>query len=227
MRIVPLIAIDGPAASGKSTAARRLAHKLRLPYLYTGAMYRALTWLAMKKGVDLRDTRALKRMATDMHVTFKTDAKGGVRVFLRGGTDVSEALQHPDVARNTSGFVASQMPVRQVLVARQRSYATSRGLVAEGRDCGSVIFPDAPFKFYVTADFTERVARRKRDLDKIGHRLAISVIARDMKRRDREDRERPGGALLIMPDAWIIDNTRKSSDETIEMMTRRIRPYAV
>ncbi len=221
-----LITMDGPAASGKSTIARKLAKALGLPYLYTGAMYRAVTWLALRRGIALDEERALARVAQRLKIRFRLLAKGAPRVFIEG-TEVTRALQHPDISRLTSSHVAMFRRVREALVGRQRRFLTRRGLVAEGRDCGSVIFPDAPYKFYLTATREVRALRRRRDLARVGIRIPLMRIRRELARRDREDQTRPLGALLPQPDAWIIDNTHLEQRETIARMLRRIGRVSV
>lgn len=222
MRLPLLVTIDGPAASGKTTITRKLAAALRVPYLYTGAMYRAVTWLAGRRGVRYDDERALERLAARLRIGFRTGGAGNVRVLV-GGRDVTRELQDPEVARRTSASVASFGRVRKRLVERQRRFFRGRGLVAEGRDMGSVVFPEAPYKFYLTASFEERVARRMSDLAGAGVRARLADVRRDLRRRDREDLARPGGALFAQPDAWIVDNTRLKQEETIGVMLRRIR----
>jgi cytidylate kinase len=217
-----LVVIDGPAGSGKSVITRRLAKALGVPFLYTGAMYRAVTLIALRRQVRLTDGPALVRIARSLDIRFRTGKDGRVRVLV-GGRDATTALNHPDISRLTSGHVANEPKVREALVERQRRYMTGRGLVAEGRDCASVVFPRAPYKFYLTASFAERVRRRFADLRKAGVAVELKRIRLDMARRDREDRGRATGALKVMPDAWVVDNTRMRQEETIAAMLRRIR----
>ena len=221
-RLPLLITIDGPAASGKTTITRKLAEALRVPYLYTGSMYRAVTWLAGRRRVRYTDERGLARLASRLRIGFRTVRGGDVRVLV-DGRDVTVALQDPAVARQTSASVASFPLVRKALVARQRRFFRGRGLVAEGRDMGSVVFPGAPYKFYLTASFEERVARRVTDLAEAGVRARRGDVERDLRRRDGEDAVRPGGALFAQPDAWIVDNSRLEQPQTIGVMLRRIR----
>ena len=220
-RLPLLVVIDGPAGSGKSVITRRLAKALKVPFLYTGAMYRAVTLRAVRRGVRLTDGPALVRIARSLDIRFRTGVDGRVRVLV-GGRDATAELNHPDISRLTSAHVANQVMVRRALVERQRRYLTGRGLVAEGRDCGSIVFPAAPYKFYLTASFAERVRRRYTDLRKAGVDVDLKRIRRDMARRDREDRGRATGALRVMPDAWVVDNTRLRQEQTIAAMLRRI-----
>jgi cytidylate kinase len=221
-RLPLLVVIDGPAGSGKSVLTRRLAKALGVPFLYTGAMYRAVTLMALRRRIRLTDGAGLVRIARSLDIRFREAADGKVRVCV-GGADSTEALNHPDISRNTSAHIANQLAVRRALVERQRNYLAGRGLVAEGRDCASVVFPSAPFKFYLTAAFDERVRRRFTDLRKAGIAVRLSRIRKDMARRDREDRGRAAGALIVMPDAWIVDNTGLTQEQSLAAMLGRIR----
>jgi len=222
-----LIVIDGPAASGKSTLARRMAWKLGLPFLSTGALYRAVTWFAITRGVKWGNSRALVRLARKIRPRFVVYRGGfGLKVML-GRRDILPELDGADVSRLTSAYTASDLAVRQAIVENARKYLTGRGLVAEGRDCGSVIFPEAPFKIFLTSDPAERARRRYHDLRKAGERISLRKLVRDMVRRDREDRTRKRGALVAMPDAWIVDNTFLQQHQTIRILLRRVRPDVV
>jgi len=222
----PLVTVDGPAASGKSTAARRLALALGVPYLYTGALYRAVTWLALRRGIPLRDARRVAALARRLRFRTRLGRDGRARHFL-GRLDVTGALASEEISRRTSAVTASHLEVRAAVVARSRRALTLRGLVAEGRDCGSVIFPAAPFKIFLTASVAERARRRWEELRRAGSRVALAVVRRDMARRDREDRERPVGAVRAEPDAWIVDNTGLRPEETLARMLRRVVGRAV
>jgi cytidylate kinase len=183
-------------------------------------MYRAVTWLARERRIRLNDENAVSRVARTIRMSFRK-GRGCNRVLVEG-RDVTRDLNDPEIARLTSACVASLRRVREALVERQRRFLDRRGLVAEGRDCGSVVFPNAPYKFYLTASLDERAARRKRDLAREGIVMSFSRIRRDLARREMEDKSRPMGALVVQPDAWIIDNTGIEQRETIRRMLRRI-----
>ncbi len=226
-RILPLIVVDGPAASGKSTLARRLAYRLGLPFVSTGAMYRAVTWLALRRGIDLGNEAALARLARKMRIRFVTRERGRILRILVDGTDATESLDSPDVARYTSSRIAMRESVRTAIVERTRRLLGPRGLVAEGRDCGSVIFPRAPYKFFITSLPEERARRRYQDLYRAGAKVSYRRLLADMRRRDREDRTRPRGALVAVPDAWVVDNTNLVQEQTLEIMEALTRGVMV
>lgn len=217
-----LVTLDGPAASGKSTIARKLARALKVPYLYTGMMYRALTWLARRKGVGFRDVPRLAALAGRLPIRFDFGRADAMRVFV-AGIDATGELQTPEISRITSTYIAPQVPIRKRLVALQRAYPAKRGLVAEGRDTGSVVFPNAPYKFFLTASLEVRARRREADLRRAGIMQPLAGIRRDLKRRDIEDATRKQGRLRAEPDCWVIDNSRIDVRETLERMLRRIR----
>jgi cytidylate kinase len=193
-----VIAIDGPAASGKSSVARALARRLGLVYVNTGAMYRAVTWLAVRKGVDTRQPEAVAGVLRAARMEFGVN--GTESSILIDGEDPSSQLSDPEVNANVS-LVAAVPAVREELVARQRDYAIEHDLVMEGRDIGSVVFPGTPYKFYVDASLEVRARRR-----------AAQGFTDDLAARDRIDSSRATSPLLIAQGARVID----SSDLTVE-----------
>ena len=225
--LTPLIVVDGPAASGKSTLARRLAEILGLPFFSTGAMYRAVTLEAMRRQIRLTDRRALVRIARRLRLKFRGNRWPSPMKIMCGGRDISGELDAPEISRNTSTFIANVPEVRRAIVEATRTHLTARGLVAEGRDCGSVIFPSAQWKFFMSSSFKARAYRRWKDLRRAGHRVSLKSLLDDMERRDREDRTRPKGALVAMNDAWMIDNSNLEQEETLRLMLGRIDPGAV
>lgn len=222
-----LVVVDGPASSGKSTLARKMAWRLGLPFLSTGSLYRAVTWLAMKRGIKWGDSRALVRIARAVRPRFVMSHGGAKLKVMLEGRDILPELDHPDISRFTSAYTASDLAVRRVIVENSRKYLTPRGLVAEGRDCGSVIFPGATFKLFLTSDPAERARRRYGDLVKAGKRISLRRLVADMVRRDREDRTRKKGALVAVPEAWIIDNTNLVQEQTLRLLLRRVDPHVV
>ena len=198
-----IVAIDGPAGAGKSTVAQSLAERLGLRYLDTGAMYRAVTWLALERGLDLEDEGALAELAGENPVTFE-----GERV-LAGGEDVTASIRTPEVDRIVS-TVARHPEVRRIMRARQRELAEAGDAVIEGRDIGTVVCPDADVKVYLVAEEAERARRRTADRPEIG----AEALATDLRLRDTRD----AAQMQPAPDAETIDTT----DLTVEEVVARI-----
>jgi CMP/dCMP kinase len=206
-----IVAIDGPAGSGKSTVARDLAQRLGFRYLDTGAMYRALTWLALEDGVALDDGPALGALALANPVVFE-----GNRVEVRG-EDVTEAIREPRIDRVVS-TVARHPEVRTVMKERQRELAEGGDAVIEGRDIGTVVCPDADVKVYLVADPGERARRRQADRPEIG----AEALATDLRLRD----ERDAAQMQAAPDAEQIDTTQLSVDEVLDRIERLVEARA-
>lgn len=202
-----VIAIDGPAGSGKSTIARLLAARLDLDHLDTGAMYRCVAFAALEAGIDPADADALAALAPTLTIAI------GDRVEV-DDKDATEAIRGPAVTRAVTA-VAANAAVRAELVRRQRQWAAERGGgVIEGRDIGTVVFPDAALKVYLTADEAERLRRRSIE--------AGEEVARDMARRDSADASRPLSPLLAAADALVIDTTGRSIDEIVAEVVAKL-----
>lgn len=214
------ITLDGPAGAGKSTAAKALAKRLGISYLDTGAMYRALTLKGLRGGIDLADENALAALARRTRIDFKEMPDGTLNVTL-DGVDVSREIRTIQVTNNT--FYAARAPkVRKILVARQRQIGLKRSLVGDGRDLGTVVFPKADYKFYLDADFEERVRRRLRDL-KAAHKTVDKARLRaDMKERDHKDLSRSVGPLKKAKDAIVIDSSGLTVETTVDKIMRHI-----
>ena len=202
-----VVAIDGPAGAGKSTVARQLADRLGFRYLDTGAMYRALTWLAIERGLDLEDGEALAELAREHQVSLD-----GGRVAIAGG-DVTEAIRTPEIDRVVSS-VARHPAVRAVLRERQRALAEEGDAVMEGRDIGAVVWPEAEVKVYLVAEAAERARRRVQERPGLG----ANALATDLRLRDERD------AFQMRPakDAETIDTTELEVDEVVERIERMI-----
>jgi CMP/dCMP kinase len=202
-----VIAIDGPAGAGKSTVARRLAARLGFRYLDTGAMYRALTWLALQRGIGLEDERALADLARENEVSVRDD-----RVVV-AGKDVTSAIRTVEIDRVVSS-VARHPAVRTVLRERQRALAAEGDAVMEGRDIGAVVCPDADVKVFLTADSAERARRRTEERPGLG----ADALATDLRLRDARDAPQ----LEAAPDAETIDTTDMPIDDVVERIERLV-----
>jgi len=212
-----VIAIDGPAGAGKGTVAKLAAERLGFLYVDTGAMYRALTLKALRKGLDLEDESALAGMArsTDLQLYPRP---GGCGVRL-DGQDVSEDIRTEEVSRN-SHYIASTYAIREIMWEMQRRYRETSDLVMEGRDIGSIVFPDAQLKIYLDASVAERAARRYRQLQEKGQPADIQEIEKDITARDEKDRNRSIAPLLRLPDAVYIDSTSMTIAAEVDEIVR-------
>ncbi len=201
-----IIAIDGPAAAGKSTLARALARKLDLTFLDTGAMYRAVTLAVQRAGVDAQDEQACARVARSIAFTF--DDAGGVRI---DGEPGEPAIRGPEVTRDVSA-VSAHPAVRRAIVPHQRAAASGRGVVAEGRDTTTVVFPDADHKFFLLASTAERARRRARQE---GRPESVEQYRAEIERRDALDRSRPDSPLRQARDAVCVDTEGVTPEEVL------------
>jgi len=204
-----VVAIDGPAGAGKSTVARALAERLGFRYLDTGAMYRALTWLAMKRGLDLGNAEALAQLAQEQPVLFAE----GDRVSI-AGTDVTSSIRSDRVDRMVP-VVARHTAVREVMRERQRQLGRDGNVVIEGRDIGTVVAPDAAVKVYLVADREVRARRRMAERPGIG----ADALATDLRKRDAKDAER----MQPAPDATEIDTTNLEVEDVVDRIEALVR----
>ena len=211
-----VITIDGPAASGKSTVARLLAERLGVSFLDTGAMYRAVTLAAIEAGVDMNDEVKLLGVLDDRKFQFAV-REGRMEVCI-DGVEVTEQIRRPKVTANAR-YIASAAKLREKLVEMQRQFAErEKKIVTEGRDQGTVAFPDADVKFYLTADAGERARRRQAELQDRDGCENLEQIQRAIAERDRSDEERAVGPLRPAEDAIVIDTTDLSIDEVVEKL---------
>ena len=220
MRKEKIITIDGPAGAGKSTVSKALAEKLQYMYLDTGALYRALAYKALKTGVALAEQDQLNKLCSETDVTLR-NIEGKMNVFI-DGENVGDMIRSEEVGLAASTI--SKFPVvRKKLLSLQRKAGEQGGIVAEGRDMGSVVFPDADFKFYLDADIVERTRRRHDELIKKGVRDNIDNVLNGMKIRDQQDSQREIAPLKATPDSIIIDSTHLNIVEVIKEILDRVR----
>jgi len=213
-----LIAIDGPAGAGKSTAARNLAKKLGYRYLDTGATYRAVALKAKERGITPEMTEALDRLCADIEIVFE-DTEEGQRVY-GDGKDITEAIRTPEISMLASR-ISQERVVREALVDLQRRLG-GPGVVAEGRDMGLVVFPEADVKFYLDATPRQRSTRRYEELMARGIPAVLSRVIEDTNRRDQEDQTREVAPLQMAPDAIYIDSTALTPEQVVERMFEEI-----
>jgi cytidylate kinase len=210
-----IIAIDGPVGSGKSTLARRVAELLGYVYIDTGAMYRALALKALRCGLSLDATDQLVALTRGTRIDLRAQ-DGTQRVFL-DGEDVTAAIRTPEVSQAASK-VAVVPGVRQVLVAEQRRAGEQGGVVMEGRDIGSVVFPDAGLKIYLTASPEVRAERRWREHQQKGEAINLARTLEEIRERDQRDRERSTSPLVRAPDAVVVDSTAMEPEEVARLV---------
>ena len=218
-----IVAIDGPAGSGKSTIAKELARKLGLHKLDTGAMYRAVTFAALEGGIDIADEQAVTELAQQIDIRF-TSGTGEDTKLTIDGTDASKQIRTPEVDRSVSR-VSAYPGVREAMLIHQRRAANDHDIVAEGRDIGTVVFPKADVKVFLTADARERARRRVlqrhtgESIDNTELEAEIQTTFEDIERRDRLDSSREVAPLVAAPDAVRIDSTSHTIDEVVQMIS--------
>ena len=212
----PVIAIDGPAASGKGTIAQGVARALDYRYLDSGSLYRLVALTALRRGVAVDDERALARIAAGLEPVF-----AGERIEI-DGADVAQAIRTPAIT-DAASRIAVLAGVRQALLARQRKFRRAPGLVADGRDMGTVVFPDAALKVYVTASAEERARRRHKQLIEKGNSVIIDSLLQDIRERDARDKGRTVAPLRPADDAIVLDTTGMSIEESIAFVLERYR----
>lgn len=216
---VPVITIDGPSGSGKGTVAALLAGKLGWNFLDSGALYRLLAFAARNHGVDLTNEEALKVLAEHLDVQFGAARDGHGMVIILEGEDVTEAIRNETVGAGASQ-VAALPVVRTALLQRQKAFREAPGLVADGRDMGTVIFPDAPLKVYLTASAACRAERRYKQLISKGISATLSTLCADLEARDARDTTRAIAPLKPAQDAELLDNSALTVDQSVTQVLK-------
>lgn len=218
-----VIALDGPAAAGKSTVGRQLAAKLGYPFLDTGAMYRAITWTALRRGIDLSDDDALSELAASVPMGIAPPAPSSIEActITIDGDDVTSMLRRPEVESAVS--LVSRVPgVREALVRAQQELAGQRPLVMAGRDIGTVVLPEADLKVYLDASLEERARRRYQELSALGQEVTEEMVLEDLRRRDRIDSRRSVSPLRAAKDAIVIDTDGLTLDEVVQRVLEQV-----
>ncbi len=215
-----VITIDGPAGAGKSTVSKAVAAALNYLYLDTGALYRALAYTAMKNKIDLRNPVAIASFCRSVEVELKSN-NGKMEVFVDGEW-LGEKIRSEETGLAAS-VISAYPAVREKLLELQRQAGAKGGIVAEGRDMGTVVFPDARFKFFLDAGIQERIKRRAGELSHKNREVDTKAIARDMEARDKQDADRQIAPLAVAKDALVIDSTLLSIAQVVEIILRRVR----
>lgn len=222
MAVVPVIAIDGPSGSGKGSVALMVARALGYHVLDSGALYRLLALAALNKGIAPADEPALAAEAAHLPVSFVEGEPGEPARVLLAGQDVGDRIREEDVGQMASR-ISGHPAVRDALMDLQRNFARSPGLVADGRDMGTVVFPSAPVKIFLDADVVERARRREKQLLGQGLSANLPRLVEDLRARDDRDRNRPVAPLRPAPDAAVIDSTHLGREEVFQQIMVIVR----
>ena len=221
MQGVPVITIDGPSGSGKGTVSRVAAKTLGWALLDSGALYRLVALAGRRSGIDLEDAVGLARLAENLNIRFGSTPAGGEIIWL-GGQDVTHDIR-TESAGSDASKVAALPAVRTALLERQRRFAVAPGLVADGRDMGTVVFPDARVKIFLTASADERAARRYKQLKEKGVAATLAALSKEIAERDQRDITRVASPLVASEDAVLLDSTGMSVDAVVERVLSIVR----
>ena len=220
---LPIVALDGPAGSGKSTVARLTAQRAGLQFVSSGAMYRAVALRALRAGVPATERARIIALADDLPIRFTTDADGAVRTWL-DDEDVTAALPQPGVEQIAS-VIATIPEVRARLVRVQQEYGRRGGIIMEGRDIQTVVFPDADIKVFLTASAEERARRRWKELAARGQSFPYQEVLAEVRTRDQRDEDRAASPLRPAPDAVLLDSDGMTVDEVVACLLRLIAAW--
>ncbi len=215
-----IIAIDGPAGSGKSSTAKAVAAKLGFTYLDTGAMYRVITLKSLRNSISANDFPALKQLTDSTIITF-TGVPPAIKVWM-DGEDVTDAIRSDEVTKNVSDYCAPSV-VRDSLVDQQRAIAGNTNVVCDGRDIGTVVFRNAELKFFMIASVEARARRRQKDFEKLGVTKSIEELTKELETRDHKDSTRSNSPLCKASDAEEIDTTGLSFDQQVEFIVTKAK----
>ncbi len=219
---IPVLAMDGPSGSGKGTISRLVAERLGWHLLDSGALYRLVGLAARNHAISLDDEASLIPLAAHLDVQFVARSDAGDTAVLLEGEEVSGQIRTEE-AGDAASRVAALAGVREALLARQRAFQAPPGLVADGRDMGTVVFPEAPVKIFLTASAEERARRRYKQLKEKGFDVSLSILSRDIAERDRRDAARAVAPLKPADDAYVLDTTGVSIDAVVEEVLERVR----
>ena len=219
MQVSPVITIDGPSGAGKGTVSTLLAKQFNMHFLDSGAIYRVLAVAAMHHQIESSDEQGLLPLASSLDVNFETD-ESGCRIILEG-EDVTDAIRTEEVG-SVASQVASIPTIREALLRRQRAFKMEPGLVADGRDMGTVVFPNAEAKIFLTASAEERAQRRYKQLKDKGHDVSITRLLSDIQARDERDANRKVAPLVPAEDALVVDSTHLSIEQVLEKITEYV-----
>lgn len=215
-----IIAVDGPSGAGKSTVARAVAKRLGILYLDTGAMYRAIGVAALEQGLDTQDEAAVSELIRTLRMDMKPAENGGFRVWV-DGRDLTDYIRTPQASRAATD-VAAYAAVRSAMVGLQRKIAQGQNVILDGRDIGTTVFPDAPYKFYVSASLEERARRRHAELLARGENQTLEDVTRAIIQRDHDNASRLVSPERQASDALLIDTTGKSVDQVVNEIVRAV-----
>jgi cytidylate kinase len=215
-----IIAIDGPAGAGKSTVARIIAKELGFLYIDTGAMYRAITLKVLQENIDIKDKSNIIKVARNSNIDLINDSDGNLKIML-DARDVSKQIREPRITKYVSD-IAKIKEVRKVMVVLQRRFGKQRNSVLDGRDIGTVVFPNADKKFYIDAGFPERVRRRFKELKELDEGVTLEIIEADLHNRDTIDSTRKYAPLKKADDAIYIDTTNMAIKEVVDRILNEI-----
>ena len=219
-----IITIDGPAGSGKSTVSRMISETLQYIYLDTGAMYRAVALQAKREGVDYADNKKLERICENIDLNFRMG--GDCNKLSLGGEDVTSAIRSPEMDM-LSSKISAVKEVRDAMKALQRKMGRKGRMVAEGRDMGTVVFPDADYKFFITASQEIRAKRRFKERRDRGEKVSMAEVAEELKKRDNQDTNRKIAPLRPAKDAEVVDTTALNQNEVADLILKEIEKRRV
>jgi len=214
-----VIALDGPAASGKSSTAKRVAKKLNIIYLDTGAMYRVVTLFALENNIAVTDTIGLGKIVDGIDFSITGDVSNPT--FLVNGRDVTKDIRSREVTKNVSDYCAVGV-VREKLVEMQQRYSENDSCILDGRDIGTVVFPNADYKFYFVADLVERAKRRLKELEEKGIKSDLDTVIKDIERRDNKDSSRVNSPLTKADDAIEVDTTFMKFEDQVDLIVSKV-----